>query len=46
MLHFNIDISRYKEVKLNSSNYINISLEEIENDSSKLEHYKNCKKKF
>lgn len=46
MLHFNIDISRYKEVKLNSSNYINISLEEIENDSSKLEHYKNCKKNF
>lgn len=46
MLHFNIDISKYKEVKLSYSNYFNISKEDLENNLIKLEYYKKCKKNF
>lgn len=46
MLHFNIDISNYKESKLNSFNYIPVLESEIADNSIKLQHYYNCKNNF
>ena len=46
MLHFNIDISNYKESKLNSSNYIPVLESDIADNSIKLQHYYNCRNNF
>ena len=46
MLHFNVNISNYKELKLDASNYIPVLESDVLDNLALLQHFYNCQKNF
>ena len=46
MLHFNVNISNYKELKLDASNYIPVLESDVLDNLPLLQHFYNCQKNF